>query len=71
MSHEKIEQARANYKNGVIKFAELNNLFIQYATEEELSELLSAPVFDRVSVVKGKSKSRIKQEWNSFVKSCK
>lgn len=69
MPHEKIEQARSKYKKGKISFLRLDKIFWEYATDEEVNAFYNATVYDRPSIIEGKSKLQIDSEWTSLVES--
>jgi hypothetical protein len=58
--------ARQKYKNGEITFKELDAIFFEKGTDEEIKEFCNSPVFDRPMVVEGLNQKERDNSFNSI-----
>ena len=62
-----ISEARKQYKKGNISFLELNKIFKEKATKEQLDEFWNAPVFDRPYIVEGLNQAQRDACFNEII----
>jgi hypothetical protein len=58
--------ARQKYKNGEITFKELDAIFFEKGTDEEIDAFCNSPVFDRAGVVEGLNQKERDNNFNSI-----
>lgn len=63
----KLEQARKEYKQGIITFKELESIFDKEATDSEKNLLWCTPTFDRPGVIIGRTQQELDNEFNSLI----
>lgn len=58
------EEARKQYKAGKISFLELDKIYFENASKEEIDAFYAAPVWDRPLMVKGLSSTEIDAQFS-------
>lgn len=59
-----LDQARLKYKNKIISFEELDDIFWKYASDTEKELVFKAPVYDRPLVIEGINQEERNNMWN-------